>query len=100
MNVATNAGVIGTEWPEPEAPSHEARCLWLLCAPAPEGVQGRGDLFWFEEGWEWVESSDEATPFTDAEKAALDLSRFEDPDSLGWWTRQLLASPHTLGDQP
>lgn len=70
--------------------SGQSDCLWLLCAPTPnaETVQGRGDLFWSEEGQEWVEFSDEATFFTVAEMAALDLSRFENPDSLEWWTSQ------------
>ena len=62
--------------------------LWMLCAPAlhPEDVQGREDLFWSEELGEWVECLDEATRYTDAERAVLDLRRFEDADQLEWWT--------------
>ncbi len=62
--------------------------LWMLCAPAlhPEDMQGKESLFWSEEQEEWVECLDEATRYTDAEKAALDLSRFEGAGALEWWT--------------
>lgn len=62
--------------------------LWMLCAPAlhPEDMQGRESLFWSEEQEEWVECLDEATRYTGAEKAALDLSRFEGAGVLEWWT--------------
>jgi hypothetical protein len=62
--------------------------LWMLCAPAlhPGDMQGRRSLFWSEEQQEWVECLDEATRYTDAEKAALDLSRFESAGPLEWWT--------------
>ncbi len=61
---------------------------WMLCAPAlhPEDMQGRESLFWSDELGEWVECLDEATRYTDAEKAALDLSRFKDVGALEWWT--------------
>ncbi len=62
--------------------------LWMLCAPAlhPGDMQGRESLFWSEEQQESVECLDEATRYTGAEKAALDLSRFEGAGALEWWT--------------
>lgn len=54
----------------------------------PKRCRAGGDLFWSEQGQEWVECSDDATFFTVAEMAALDLSQFENPDSLEWWTSQ------------
>ena len=60
---------------------------WVLVAPAvdPEDVQGRPDLTWNAEDQEWVESLDEATEFTDAERAALDLTQFD--GDVEWWER-------------
>jgi hypothetical protein len=60
---------------------------WVLVAPAihPEDVQGRPDLYWNAEDEEWVESPDEATEFTGAERAALDLTQFD--GDVEWWER-------------
>ena len=68
---------------EPQAA--ESASYWVLVAPAihPEDEQGRPDLYLNTEGgdhpvlWEWEEEPWLASPFTDAAKAALDLSVFD-----------------------
>ena len=60
---------------------------WVLVAPAlhPDDEQGRPDLYWNAEADEWAESPDEATEYTDAERAALDLTQFD--GDVEWWER-------------
>ena len=60
---------------------------WVLVAPSilPDDEQGRPDLYWNAEDDEWVESLDEATDYTDAERAALDLTQFD--GDVKWWER-------------
>jgi hypothetical protein len=60
---------------------------WVLVAPAihPNDEQGRPDLYWNADDEEWVESSDEATEFNDAERAELDLAQFD--GEVEWWER-------------
>lgn len=68
-------------------------CTWVLVAPAfypddgqaAERTDGHPDLYWNAEDEEWVESPDEATEFTDAERAALDLTQFD--GDVEWWER-------------
>ena len=63
----------------------ESASYWVLVAPAihPEDEQGRPDLYLNTEGgdgpalWEWEEEPWRASPFTEAAKAALDLSVFD-----------------------
>ena len=65
-------------------PDDAAPC-WVLVAPPPnpETEQGRPELYLnTDEGdgswaWEWDEEPCMATGFTDAEKAAFDLSVFD-----------------------
>lgn len=60
---------------------------WVLVAPAfyPDDEQGHPDLYWNAEDEEWVESPDEATEFTGAERDGLDLTRFD--GDVEWWER-------------
>lgn len=60
----------------------------MLCAspPYPESMQGWPDLFWSEALAMWVECLDEATWYTDAEKAVLDLGCFAGAGAHEWWT--------------
>ena len=60
---------------------------WVLVAPAlrPDDEQGRPDLYWNAEDEEWVESPDEASEYTDAERAGLDLAQFD--GDVEWWER-------------
>lgn len=60
---------------------------WVLVAPGPAEVQGRPDLYWNEDAWEWVECPDEATEYTDRERAAAGLATFG--GAVEWRERQV-----------
>ncbi|MDT7953785.1 MAG: hypothetical protein RQ966_19975 [Acetobacteraceae bacterium] len=60
---------------------------WVLVAAAfyPDDEQGHPDLYWNADDEDWVESPDEATEFTGAERDCLDLTRFV--GDVEWWER-------------
>lgn len=73
-----------TEAVPPGSPPAARR--WLLVAPGPAEVQGRPDLYWNEDDWEWVECPDEATEYAERERAAVDLATFD--GAVEWRERQ------------
>lgn len=60
---------------------------WVLVTPAayPDDEQGHPDLYWNAADDDWAESPDEATEFTDAERAGFDATGFD--GGVAWWER-------------
>lgn len=71
-----------------DEPLPTVRLSWVLVAPAValEDEQGRPDLYRNGGEEEWAESPDEASEFSDAGRAAFDLSAFE--GDVAWRERQ------------